>query len=121
MTVLHIAAQRGHAEVVRVLLRAGANASQENDAGSQALHYAAQDGHPRVVEVLLDEAGVDIKSRDANGRTPIFLANHEGHVETLRLLVRATVKKLLSQGTDASIGAEPGRARAVADLEGRGF
>ncbi len=50
------AAYGGHAEVVRLLLRAGAKAHAPEDEGQTALIIAAEPGHMEIVRLLL-EAG----------------------------------------------------------------
>jgi ankyrin repeat protein len=57
---LHAAAARGHRDVVRLLLRHGADPNAR-DAGDNAspLHFAAGGGHIEVVRLLLD-AGADV-------------------------------------------------------------
>jgi len=53
-TVLHYAAQGGHADLVAVLIQAGASVDSANSAGETPLHYASAMGHEEVVRVLLD-------------------------------------------------------------------
>lgn len=72
MNPLHWAAARGHAEVSKVLARAGdVNATKAD--GSTALHLAAERGHVEVIQVLVAE-GADLEIKDELGQTPIFLA-----------------------------------------------
>ena len=55
MTPLCIAAQRGHLEVVRFLVEAGANKDQgRTDTGATPLFTAAQNGHLEVVQFLVE-------------------------------------------------------------------
>jgi len=67
-TVLMLAASRGSAEMVSVLigaLRADVNHASSSD-GDTALHRAACHGRPEVVKILL-EAGADVKARVRGG------------------------------------------------------
>jgi ankyrin repeat protein len=72
-TPLHCAAWKGHAEVARVLLDAGADHSLENDNthwGGTPLHAAAH-GNQKVVAELLIARGADVRLCSFNGRTPL--------------------------------------------------
>ena len=105
-TALMHAANAGHDAVVQLLLDAGASVHLENDAQDTALHLAAQEGGTQAARFLL-EAGADYAARDADGRTPLFLAIARRHGEIIELLHAAAL-------TSSS---ERSPARAVA-LEG---
>ena len=55
---LMLASDRGHAEVVHLLLEAGADRNLANDDGDTALMLASKTGRIEVVRLLLD-AGAD--------------------------------------------------------------
>ena len=57
-TELHLAAIRGFADLVPVLIRHGADVNALNDHGHTPLYYAARHGHRKAAEVLL-VAGAD--------------------------------------------------------------
>ena len=75
MTPLFAAAQRGFAEVVRVLLDADAALEQPRyDSGATPLYIAAQKGYREVVKVLADYgADTDTVALD-HGATPLYVA-----------------------------------------------
>ncbi|RPB22051.1 ankyrin, partial [Terfezia boudieri ATCC MYA-4762] len=55
-TALHLAAENGHLEVVKVLLDKGATMDATTWYKNRtALHMAAENGHLEVVKVLLDK------------------------------------------------------------------
>jgi ankyrin repeat protein len=70
-TVLHIAAERGYTEVVKVLLDRHVDITMKNFDGRTALHLAALGGHHDIVE-LLEKA--DFNATDEKGRTVLHLA-----------------------------------------------
>jgi ankyrin repeat protein len=86
-TPLHKAAQKGHREVVVVLLENGADLMARNRLGQTALHQAALGGHPETVEYLIVE-GAELNTRDSGGCTPLDLA-------VLQRGVRSPVVKVL--------------------------
>ncbi|MFC9241567.1 ankyrin repeat domain-containing protein [Streptomyces decoyicus] len=90
-TALDLAARRGHADVVRLLIAAGADPEQR--AGeyqeSTPLCLAAAHGHTAVVGELLD-AGVHTGAQGRMGYAPLVLAattGDEGHPEAVDLLL----------------------------------
>ena len=51
-SLLYIAAQEGHREVVEVLAGLGADVNQANNNGTSPVCIAAQEGHTEVIKVL---------------------------------------------------------------------
>lgn len=99
LTPLHLAADRGHAGIVRALLEAGAHPDARIGGGPppwdrSPLHLAAAGGHLEVVRLLLD-AGADTHLHDLHDlergvrHTARSLAAERGHVEVARLLADA--------------------------------
>ena len=101
-TALMMAARRGNADVVAILLRAGAWANRANRRGDTPIFMAAAGGHTEVVEMLLDY-GVNPNVRELANRTntittvlsevgrntPLIKAAEGGHLKTVEALIKA--------------------------------
>jgi hypothetical protein len=87
---LALAAQHGHAEIVRLLLDAGEDPNRYNPSGLHAhstpLHQAALAGHDAVVRLLVDRgARLDVADTIYEG-TPLGWAEHGGRSEVAAYL-----------------------------------
>ena len=87
LTPLHLACNRGHLDVVEVLLTSGAMVNSKTTDKLSALHYAASRGFTDIVEVLLSH-GANIDSLDATDRTPLKLAVSRNLYDVAKVLVR---------------------------------
>jgi ankyrin repeat protein len=72
--------QKGHTEIVKVLLDACVDVHAKKD---MALRFASENGHTEVVKLLL-EAGADVH---AVGDGALYYASRNGHTETVKLLL----------------------------------
>ena len=79
------ASSRGYAEIVRLLIEAGADPDFRPEGGMTPLMCAASRGYAEVVGLLLD-AGADKDLKDGNDHTALKHASCYGHVKTVRLL-----------------------------------
>ncbi|KAL6071490.1 Spla ryanodine receptor domain-containing protein, variant 2 [Balamuthia mandrillaris] len=98
-TALHFAACYGHAEIVKLLLEAGANIhSKKSDVGTLPLHLATSKGDLPTVSLLLSsastpEVGNDgssndyINCPDKDGETPFLKAAASNHPHILSFLM----------------------------------
>ena len=68
-TLLHQACDRGHKELVTVLLQYGADINCQDNEGQTALHYAAACEFLDIVELLL-QSGANPTLRDQDGCLP---------------------------------------------------
>lgn len=91
-TALIAAAHLGHAEVVQVLIDAGAPLDHVNNLGWTALieSVVLGDGGPRHTETArrLVQAGARRDIADRNGQTPLALARSRGYAAMAELLSR---------------------------------
>ena len=91
-TPLVVAAEKGHAAIVRALLDAGADTDLAANDGGNPLYIAAYYGHEAIVRTLLDAgAGKDLADND--GATPLFVAAENGHGAIVRALLDAGADK----------------------------
>jgi len=86
LTPLHAAAQRGHAEVCRLLLAARADAAAVTPQGRVPLHLAAMEGHAAVVARLLEARPEALRALDMEGHCAMDLAGERGQRDTAQLL-----------------------------------
>ncbi len=76
--LLMTAVQKGHSDVARHLIKAGADVDVRSHAGDTALMVAARSGDPVIVHMLL-EGGADIDARSRRGKTAQAIAKKGGH------------------------------------------
>ena len=79
------AAEDGRLDLVRNLLKAGANPNTKSEGDFTVLMWAAARGHVEVVKALL-ESGADLHALTRRGRTAIEIAMQEGHDHVAALL-----------------------------------
>jgi len=101
-TVLHYAAQAGHADGIQLLLEA------QSAQVFTALHWAVQQGHADVIQLLL-EARAEIGSKSNDGDTPLLKAAMHGRIDA--------VKALLQTGANILDGPEAHRLKCRLKLE----
>jgi len=87
-TELHLAALKGHAHLVPLLVQHGADVNARNDFGHTALHYAAQHGYRSVADALITLGANASDAAEANyGPPPQLtapLSEGEAHLWPLR-------------------------------------
>jgi ankyrin repeat protein len=88
VTPLCLACTNGNAEVVRLLLKAGADPNTTLRGGETALMTAARTGKVGPVQLLLD-AGARVYARDRKEQTALMWAAAEGHAGVVSALLAA--------------------------------
>lgn len=90
-TALIAAAHLGHAEVVQILIDAGAPLDHINNLGWTALieSIVLGDGGSRHIATLkaLVDAGANVNIADRSGKTPLALARSRGYKEMVAILI----------------------------------
>ena len=90
-TPLLVAAREGHLEIVRELVRAGADVNAvEPTFGAVPLHKATYNGHAEITALLADSPRIDLDYQGpSNGYTPLHDALWHGYGDCARILVEA--------------------------------
>ncbi|KAL4931920.1 ankyrin repeat-containing domain protein [Aspergillus undulatus] len=87
LSAMHIAAQKGHERILRVLLEQGNMDPNSGDSdGRTPIFYAAVGGHNSVVRLLLSH-GSRVSHLDNDRRTVLHWTAHYQHLEVLRTLL----------------------------------
>ena len=117
ITLLMQASARGQADVVELLLEAGANKEFCDTMGHTPLFAAADKGHAQVVRLLL-EAGAQKERPDIKGLA-LIAASMNGHTAVVQLLLEAGAEKDArdSEGRTALMEASRNRHAPVAGAE----
>ncbi|MBN3323151.1 ANKR6 protein, partial [Atractosteus spatula] len=87
-TPLHLASYKGHAEVVRILLKAGCDLDIQDDGDQTALHRAAVVGNTDIISALIQE-GCALDRQDKDGNTGLHEVSWHGFSQSVKLLVKA--------------------------------
>ncbi|KAI9594998.1 ankyrin repeat-containing domain protein [Syncephalis fuscata] len=88
-TPLMAASYRGHAHILSILLRKGAQANVKDQMGKSALLLAIEQGHVSVVHELLKLAAtlIDVNIKDNDGNTALQIAIQGKHIQIVRALL----------------------------------
>ena len=85
-TPLHIAVYNENSELVKVLIKAGADVNIKMKNGYTALHIAAFYGDKKSVSSLL-RGKADVNAKGDDGITPLHRAAEGGDVKTIKILL----------------------------------
>ncbi|XP_032848143.2 ankycorbin isoform X7 [Tyto alba] len=84
-TAFHLAATKGHAECLRIMVTHGADVTAQDGAGHNALHLAAKNSHPDCIKRLL-QSKCPADSTDNSGKTALHYAAACGCLQAVQLL-----------------------------------
>ena len=80
---LHIAANKGHTEIYKVIMEKEADKNPVYN-GFTPLHIAARSGNLEMCKLILENVN-DKSPVDANGKTPKEVAEEFNHLEIVKL------------------------------------
>jgi ankyrin len=100
-TALHLAAEYGQSQIVRLVLEKGANVDPVDNLGRTPLLWAAENGHSDIVQLLVSH-GADVNREDAGewrgpldekpAKTSLNYAVAQGNTELARILISSGAK-----------------------------
>ena len=94
--MIHWAVKSGKPEILRLLLKAGADVNKQDSQGATPLHCAIECDMLEAVKLLLDQAGILLDPKVAKtGWTPLMQACYEGNSNIAALL--------LAKGADPNV------------------
>ncbi|VUZ44566.1 unnamed protein product [Hymenolepis diminuta] len=117
-SALTLASYKGHADMVKFLLDAGASHEHRTDEMHTALMEAAMEGHVEVARLLLDH-GANVNIPQDSFESPLTLAACGGHTELVTLLIgyEADIEEVNDEGyTPLMEAAREGHEDTVAAL-----
>jgi ankyrin repeat protein len=109
-TLLRIAVDEDEnaTEIVKALLEKGAKPDEVRDTNmTTPLQIAAEIGNVEIVKALLD-AGADVYVRNNHDKTPLDLAEDEGHQEIAEIIKAHMEQKKLEQETAKKLETQHG-------------
>ncbi|KAL1505978.1 hypothetical protein ABEB36_005419 [Hypothenemus hampei] len=121
-SALTLACYKGHLDMVRFLLEAGADQEHKTDEMHTALMEASMDGHVEVARLLLD-SGAQVNMPTDSFESPLTLAACGGHVDLAMLLIErgANIEEVNDEGyTPLMEAAREGHEEMVHLLLGQG-
>ena len=80
------AAQEGHLELVKYLIKSQANVNAQTGTGDTALTYACENGHTDVADVLLQHGAQLVSVRDSSHT--LTYACENGHTDVANVLLQ---------------------------------
>ncbi len=82
---MHVAAEKGHDQVIKLLAKRGANLESKSNTGRTPLMLAAKEGKSSAVKLLL-ELGANIDARGSFGKTAMSEAKENYEEEVVQVL-----------------------------------
>nr|XP_022291428.1 uncharacterized protein LOC111102828 isoform X2 [Crassostrea virginica]XP_022291429.1 uncharacterized protein LOC111102828 isoform X2 [Crassostrea virginica] len=100
-TPLVTASDLGHKDIVKLLIKSGADCNTCNRYGPTPLDVASRAGHVDIVDLLI-KYGADCNKSDGEGATPLCEASGSGHIDIVDLLIKTGADCNKSDGKGAT-------------------
>ena len=88
-----LCAEKGHTELVKLLLGKGATHDCRTKKGCTPTYLACKEGHIEITQILA-ENGTNLEMPDCRGITPIMAAYKNGHISVSYRMIRICCKYL---------------------------
>ncbi len=85
-TALILASERGHIEIVKLLVNSGATVDAEDNSKKTALMWASQGGNIEVAKFLIDSYA-NVNALDNDGKIVLFYACRNFNIEMMKLIL----------------------------------
>ena len=100
-TPLHLASSEGHANMIDVLIKAGAQVDARTNNFRTPLHIACLRGNLNVIQTLVAN-GADINAKDIESNTPCHFVSEYGHRLCLKYLLERNPYLFANNNEDKS-------------------
>jgi len=117
-TPLMIASERGHTELIKLLLENGAKINKQNKFGMSAFLWASGEGKYEAVR-LLAKKGANINVKNDVGFNALMLSSGNGHIQIVKFLLEKEsmdINEVCEMGWTALIMASKEGKKEVASL-----
>lgn len=91
-TALMWASEKGHTEIVKLLIEKGVCVNDKNEQGETALTYAVSNNHAEIVKILI-EVGADFFDERTSDQTILVWASKNGQVEVVKAILKTSNTK----------------------------
>ena len=87
-TALYAAVSKGNEELVKLLLRYGANSRAKPSGGEPAIYKATSKGFKEITRLLLGTRDIDVDATPPGGSSSLYKAREKGSFDMMELLLK---------------------------------